>query len=100
MCYGASLRGDSPSLVQLKSTQDDPIDIWIRFPDDFDSSWHLVAVDPSSNVLELKQQLDRDFLSIPPEYQQLTFKNVVMEDGTTLEESGVDIGSSIYVSFN
>jgi len=57
VCYGASLRGNSPSLVQLKATTEDPVGLWIVHPSGWPYSGHSEAVDSSMITLELKEML-------------------------------------------
>ena len=100
MCYGASLRGDSPSLVQLKATTEDPVGLWIVHPPAWMYSGHSETVDTSFTVRELKERLSQKY-GTPVSSIELKFSREEkhMEDNQTMAEVGVvPMNGDIYVS--
>ena len=100
MCYGASLRGDSPSLVQLKATTEDPVDLYIEYPKWRDYAGHSETVDYEMTVRELKELIAKK-QNVSPDSLELKFErdDAHMEDDETIREVGVVPGrNDIYVT--
>jgi len=84
VCYGASLRGDSPSLVELKAITTENPTIFIHIPSQKDPV--RLLVDLNSTVLQLKQRLNKEFKQPTPEKQILVSPiGESMDDTQTLK---------------
>ena len=70
MCYAASLRGESPSLVELKATTENPVVYWVVVPD---QERQEIYFDNDNTVFKLKQAI-WDKFGIPIDKQKLTYR--------------------------
>ena len=91
MCYGASLRGDSPSLVELKATTESPITIIVITPTSKSLSYNL---DTNTSVDTLKEKLQTD-TGTPPDQQRILFGSKALQSGETLGFYGIRSGSRL-----
>ena len=96
MCYAASLRGESPSLVELKATTESlvelkattesPVYYTLVVPNEGSYS---VKFDNKYNVWSLKQKIASSF-GIPFSRQRIVWKGQILEDTRLM----TDIGTS------
>ena len=89
VCYGASLRGDSPSLVELKATTESPISILVTTNGSKTLSYNL---DTNTSVDTLKEKLQAD-TGMPPDQQRILYGNKALQSGETLGFYGIRSGS-------
>jgi len=95
VCYGMSLRGDSPSLVELKATTERGFIFSVAAPD---ITVKNLFFQDSTTVLHLKEYIE-GMVHHSPSEQALTFEGQVMEDGNTLGSYGVKRDSELSLAY-
>jgi len=92
VCYAASLRGESPSLVELKATTENLAELkatteslvyyWIEVPD---QEHQEISFNNDNTVLQLKQKI-RDKFDIPVDNQELVWEGQTLSDYKKLKD--------------
>ena len=82
MCYAASLRGESPSLVELKATTEYRVIYWIEVPN---QAPDIILFDTSYTVRQLKDKIASLF-DISFDNQELTWDGQVLDDGKLMKD--------------
>jgi len=82
VCYAASLRGESPSLVELKATTEYSVDYWIEIPNQERKS---IEFDTNYPVRLVKHKIAY-LLGISFDNQELAWNGQVLDGGKSMKD--------------
>jgi len=94
VCYAASLRGESPSLVELKATTEGYVYLWVEVPDQERQNFPIDTA--TKSVLDLMQTIEYKF-KVPVANQKLVWNNQTLGMSSKLKSYYLMNGDTVKV---